>query len=95
MRKLFFGFAVCAALVLSSCYSHTFAVGQGAKGSQEISAKNHFVIMGLVGIHTSDPQKLAGGAKDFEVTEYHSFLDLILTSLTAGIYTPTTTIVRK
>lgn len=95
-RKIqFFGLAVVAALVLSSCYSHTYAVGKGAQTGVEVVEKNHYVIYGLAPLKVSDPQKMAGGAKDFEVTEVHSFIDMLLYAITSGIYTPTTTIVRK
>ncbi len=43
----------------------------------------------------SDPQKLAGGAKDFEVTEVQTFVDGLIGVLTLGIYTPSTTKVQK
>ena len=43
----------------------------------------------------SDPQKMAGEAKDFEVTEVHTFVDGLIGVLTFGIYTPPTTKVQK
>jgi hypothetical protein len=38
---------------------------------------------------------MAGGASDYSVTITHTFVDGLLNALTAGIYTPTTTIVTK
>jgi hypothetical protein len=38
---------------------------------------------------------MAGDAKNYEVTIKHTFVDGLLNLLTYGIYTPTTTIVKK
>jgi len=82
-------------ILMSSCYTLTYSVGKGAQTGVEFKEKNHYLILGLAPIYTSDPVKLAGGATDYEVTITHTFIDGLLNSLTFGIYTPTTTIVRK
>jgi hypothetical protein len=38
---------------------------------------------------------MAGDAKNYEVTTTHSFVDGLINLLTGGLYTPTTTIVKK
>jgi hypothetical protein len=38
---------------------------------------------------------MAGGAKDYTVNIQHSFIDGLLSGLTGGLYTPTTTTVTK
>lgn len=38
---------------------------------------------------------MAGDAKDYQVTIEHSFIDGLLNAITGGLYTPTTTTVRK
>lgn len=81
--------------MLSSCYTHTYMVGDGPQTGVEVKEKNHFVIYGLVPIATSNPHMMAGGAENYEVTTSHTFIDGILNSLTFGIYNPTTTVVRK
>ncbi len=80
---------------LSSCYSHTFVIGDGPKTGVTVTAKNNFFLYGLIPGKVSDPQKMAGGAKDYQVTEVHTFLDGLIGGLTFGIYTPTTTKVQK
>lgn len=92
--KLFSGALLCSCL-LASCYSYTSIVGEGAKGNQEIKKWNHYLIEGLVPIGVSDSKVMAGGAKDYTVTTKHSFVNGLLAGLTWGIYTPTTTIVKK
>ncbi|MFK8102981.1 MAG: Bor family protein [Saprospiraceae bacterium] len=84
------------ALFLSSCYSVKYSVGKGAQSGVEVKAKNHFVVAGLAPIgEQKSPQELAGSATDYDVEITHSFVDGLLSAITFGIYTPTTTIVRK
>lgn len=88
-------FLCVLSLTLSSCYRHTYIVGKGPQSDIEVSETNHFILFGLVTLSTSEPQKMAGGAADYAVTEKHSFVDMLLSSITFGIYSPTTTVVRK
>lgn len=80
---------------MTSCFTHKYVVGNGAQTGVQASAKNNFFILGLVPGKVSDPQELAGGAADFEVTEVQTFVDGLLGVITFGIYTPTTTKVQK
>ena len=70
-------------------------VGEGAKTGIEVKEKNHYLIYGLAPVKISDPTKMAGDAKDYTVTIQHTFVDGLLNALTGGIYTLTTTIVKK
>jgi len=80
---------------ITSCYTLSYAVGTGSQTGIEVTEKNHYLIGGLAGIKTSDPTKMAGDAKNYQVTITHSFIDGLLNALTGGLYTPTTTIVKK
>ena len=55
--------------LLTSCYSHKFVIGNGPQTGIENSGKNNFFLYGLIPGKVSDPQELAAGATDFEVTE--------------------------
>jgi hypothetical protein len=70
-------------------------IGNGAQSETVEKGKNSFFLYGLVPGNVSDPQKMAGEAKDFEITEQQTFVDGILGVITFGIYTPTTTFVKK
>ncbi len=83
------------AIVMTSCYTYTFNVGEGAQTGVTVTQKNHYVIYGLAAINVSNPQEMAGGADHYTVTIEHTFIDGLLNGLTFGIYTPTTTTVRK
>jgi hypothetical protein len=94
ISKLFCGAFICACL-LTSCYTYTTVVGEGAKGNQEVQKWNHYLIDGLAPVGVSDPKVMAGGAKDYTVTTSQSFVNSVVAILTFGIYTPTTTTVKK
>lgn len=97
MKNKFLSFAVVCLLSLSmaSCYTLTYTVGDGSKTGEVIKKKNHYLIYGIAPLKTSDPTKMAGDAKNYEVTIKHTFVDGFLNLLTYGLYTPTTTIVIK
>ena len=80
---------------LSSCYTHTYMVGNGPQTGVEVKEKNHYLLFGLAPISTSNPDQMAGGQENYSVTTSHTFVDGLLNSLTGGLYTPTTTVVTK
>lgn len=82
-------------MLFSSCYTYSTVVGKGAQGSQSVSKWNHYVIYGLAPVGVSDAKVLAGGATDYTVTTKQSFVNGLISGITFGIYTPTTTIVTK
>jgi hypothetical protein len=97
MKNKFLSFAVVCllSLCMTSCYTLTYTVGTGTQTGETIKKKNHYLIYGIAPLKTSDPIKMAGDAKNYEVTIKHTFVDGLLNALTYGIYTPTTTIVKK
>jgi hypothetical protein len=97
MKNKFVSFSLLSFLCLSmaSCYTLTYAVGSGAQTGETITEKNHYLVSGLATIKTADPTKMAGDAKNYQVTIKHTFVDGLINILTSGIYTPTTTIVKK
>ncbi len=97
MKKFVLNLSLITVLIvtLSSCYTLTYSVGKGAQKGMEVVEKNHYLIYGLAAIKTSDPTKMAGGAADYDVTITHTFIDGLINAITAGIYSPTTTRVKK
>jgi len=97
MKKIVLNLAWVFAIsvLMTSCYTLTYSVGEGSKTGVEVKEKNHYLINGLAPLKTSDPTEMAGGAKDYTVTVQHTFFDGLLAALTGGIYTPTTVIVKK
>ena len=83
------------AVSLSSCYTHTYMVGDGPQRGVELKEKNHFLIYGLVPLGTANPGEMAGSAANYQVTHSHTFIDGLINALTFGVYSPTTTTVTK
>ncbi len=84
-----------ASLLLTSCYSYTSVVGKGAQGNDQTTKWNHYVIYGLAPVGVSDSKQMAGGAENYTVHTRQSFVNGLVSALTFGIYTPTTTTVTK
>ena len=93
LANFFLFFVLCVSL--SSCFTQSYLVGSGAQTGVTVKEKSHYLIGGLAPLKTANPTKMAGDAKNYEVTTTHSFVDGLINFLTGGIYTPTTTIVKK
>ena len=86
---------LASSMLLTSCYSYTSVVGEGAQGSNETTEWNHYVIFGLAPVGVSDSKVMADGAEDYTIHTRQSFVNGLITGLTFGIYTPTMTTVTK
>ena len=97
MKKItkMLGIVLPISFLLSSCFSYTTVVGNGAQGNKEVTAWNHYVIFGLAPVGVSDPKQLAGDAMDYNVNTKQTFVNGLVGALTLGIYTPTMTTVIK
>ena len=86
---------LASSMLLTSCYSYTSVVGEGAQGTNETTEWNHYVIFGLAPVDVSDSKVMADGAEDYTIHTRQSFVNGLITGLTFGIYTPTMTTVTK
>jgi hypothetical protein len=84
-----------SSLLLTSCYTYTSVVGSGAQGNQQITKWNHYVVYGLAPVGVSDSKQMADGAENYTVFTRQTFVNGLVSALTFGIYTPTTTTVTK
>ena len=94
-----------ASVLLSSCYSYTSVVGEGAKANIEkvegLNKKtkwNHYSIGGLIRIKASDSKQMANdleGKENYNVRTRQTLINMIVGIVTGGLYTPTTTTVTK
>lgn len=97
MKKIakIFTVAFAASMLLTSCYTYTTVVGKGAQSSAEVKEWNHYILFGLAPVGVSDAAEMAGGAKDYTVKTEQSFVNGLVSALTFGLYSPTTTTVTK
>ena len=84
-----------SSMLLTSCYSYTSVVGSGAQGNSQKTEWNNYVIFGLAPVGVSDSKQMAGGAENYTVHTRQSFVNGLISAITFGIYTPTTTTVTK
>ena len=84
-----------ASMLLSSCYSYTSVDGKGAQGNSQTTEWNHYVIYGLAPVGVSDSKQMADWAENYSVHTRQSFVNGLVSAITFGIYTPTTTTVTK
>lgn len=84
-----------ASILLTSCYSYTSVVGDGAQGNQEVTQWNHYVVYGLAPVGVSDSKAMANGAENYTVHTRQSFVNGLVSALTFGLYSPTTTTVTR
>jgi len=87
--------ALSLSLMMTSCYTYTFSVGEGAQTGLEVKKMNHYLIYGLAPVSVTNPNELAGGAENYDVTIQHTFVDGLINAITLGIYSPTTTVIKK
>ncbi len=97
MKKMFTRIAVAcgAAVMLTSCYSYTSVVGNGAKGNNQTTKWNHYLIGGLAPVGVSDSKAMADGADDYTVHTRQTFVNGLVSWITFGLYAPSTTTVTK
>jgi len=82
-------------LLLTSCYSYTSVVGKGAQGNSKTTKWNHYIFYGLAPVGVSNSKQMANGAENYTVRTRQSFINGLVSSLTFGIYAPSTTTVTK
>ncbi len=96
MRKIkLLSLALVSSFLLSSCFTYTTVVGDGAKENTEVTKWNHYFLWGLADGEISDPTVLAGDSKDYKVKTEQTFVNGLVNVLTFGIYAPTTTTITK
>jgi hypothetical protein len=91
----FLSIAFAISFMLTSCYTYTSVVGTGAQGSHKVTKWNNYLIYGLAPIGVSDSKQMANGAQNYEVFTRQTFVNGLVSGITLGIYTPTTTTVTK
>lgn len=85
---------LCAVLMLSSCYSSTVCVGNMKPTTPAVKVNtkhNSHFLGGLIGQGEARSKDYVEGAKDYKIKHQLTFVDLVIGSVTLGIYTPSTT----
>jgi hypothetical protein len=85
MKKLLVLLTIVIALTFSSCYSVEHTVGDGSKTGVVVKQKQWYAVWGLVPIIEVDSKALAGGAENYTVTTKHTFVDMLISSITSAV----------
>ncbi|MCS6917555.1 MAG: Bor family protein [Chitinophagales bacterium] len=80
---------------LSSCYTYSITIGKGPQTGVELRKMNHYLLYGLAPVGTSNVKEMVGDAENYQIVIQHTFVDGLISAITLGLYTPTTTIVKK
>ena len=81
-------------LIFSSCYIHKLSYGEGAVEGYTKTDKQHNFILGFISEETSILEEIKN-EKNYEVEIKMTLTDGLISFLTAGLYVPTTIIVKK
>ena len=73
---------LCLAFTMSSCYTHTHVVGDGAQTGVTVSKKQWYAIWGLVPIGQEVDTKALAGKDDYTIKTQHSFVDMVISAFT-------------
>lgn len=95
MKKMMMStLAICVVLMMQSCYTTSTYVGN-AKPSRPMvkvqTVHNSHYIYGLIGNPKMKAKDLVDGENDYMVKHQMTFLDYVVSGVTFGIYTPSTT----
>lgn len=94
--KKFISFSVvilCICMLFSSCYCDKTYIGQWDNNDIPVhvaSTHNSHCLMGAIVSH-HDASKYVSDSEDYIIANKRTFGDLLITSLTLGIFSPTTT----
>ena len=93
--KIFVG-ALLLCFFLTSCYTSRVFHGNVTQTTPQIevaSERNHILFWGLLPLNSAsrEARNSVGDRRNYTTVTTHSFVDGLLSALTFGIYTPTTT----
>jgi len=86
MKKVFAGFFIAIILLIEiGCSTHHHIIGNGAKGNTELTARQWYILFGLVPLNNVDTKEMAAGANDYEIITQTSFLDIVINIFTGYV----------
>lgn len=84
-----------SSVMLTSCYSYNSVVGEGAQANNKTTKWNHYLLFGLAPVSVSDSKEMAKGSESYDIRTRQTFVNGLVSGITFGLYTPTTTTVTK
>lgn len=87
--------AVLAMTMLVGCMTHEHIVGTGAATGYTESAKQWYLLGGLLPLNNVDTKAMSGDAQNYKIITQTTIIDAAIASLTGGLLVPRTVKVIK
>lgn len=87
--------AALVLVVLAGCMTHEHIVGTGAATGYTESAKQWYLIGGLIPLNNVDTKAMSGDAQNYKIITQTTVVDAILGGLTGSLLVPRTVKVVK
>lgn len=81
-------------VVMVGCMAHHHVIGDGAKTGVEVSARQWYILGGLIPLNEVNTKEMAGGATDYEIITAQTFTDYLINAFTGivTVYSRTVTV---
>ena len=87
--------AVLAMTMLVGCMTHEHIVGTGAATGYTESAKQWYLLGGLLSLNPVDTKAMSGAAQNYKIITQTTVIDAVISGLTFGLLVPRTVKVIK
>ena len=78
MKKTVVMIMIVSSLFLIGCSTHVHTVGTGPQSGQVETARQWYILWGLMPLNTVDTGAMAGGAANYEIKTSTEALDIII-----------------
>ena len=86
MKKAIVMIMIVSSLFLIGCSTHVHTVGTGPQTGQVETARQWYILFGLIPLNTVDGGEMADGAANYEIKSSREALDIII-GIPAGYIT--------
>lgn len=84
-KMLMTAMVVIMLLSLVACSTHVHKVGDGAKGNNIQTARQWYVLFGLVPLNDVNTNQMAAGANNYEIKTEQNFIDVLINVFTSYV----------
>ena len=78
MKKLVIAMMIVSALVIVGCSTHVHTVGAGPQKGQVASARQWYILYGLVPLNSVDTNTMIGGVDNYELQTSTAPMDILI-----------------
>ena len=99
MKKIISVFMVISMLILVGCSTHVHTIGTGPQTGLEKSARQYYLLYGLIPINTVNTGEMVGDATNYEIQSQVAPMDIVINVASAvaiaGVVSSRTVTVTK